>query len=548
MGLLVPAPPPILKVTLLGKDAVPAGMAAVEGGPYRLTGWLRPSMEQVPLTPFFIDRHEVSNRDFERFLRDGGYRRRELWKHPFVKDGKTLPFDEAMALMVDTTGLAGPRSWANGSFPQGRENYPVTDVTWYEAAAFAEWAGKHLPSIFEWDKASRNGTNSAIGRTYPWGTVTEVDITLRANFRQAGPMPVDSLPSGMSMWGVSHLAGNVKEWLLNRNEDGYAVSGASYDDVAYAFGLVGSYPGFFSAPTLGFRCAKGPEQGAIVLATNHTEIPQYTPVSHAEFEHIRRRYAYDKVNDAKVIERKETVDWIREKVTYTGGDGSVATLYLYLPKGLAPPYQAIHFIPAGDVALGFRPLSASIESGVTSLMRSGRALFGVVLTGYLERERKSPAPAPNSPEAVDEMVHYVTDLRRGLDYIASRPDIDAKKIGFYGPSAGADTGLVVAGLEDRYAAVALAGAGIRAVAFRNFEARTELTRLNFAARISAPALMLHGLYDESHPLKTEAEPLFKLIPEPKELVVFQGGHIPTPQVLFPTLNAFFDKHMGPVGK
>src|SRR5581483_7181965 len=219
-GLLVPQPPPKLDVKLWKKSEAPEGMAFVPGGDYKITGWSRPSEQSVPLAPFFIDRAEVSNREFAQFIREGGYRRRELWKVPIVKEGRTLTWEEAMAEFHDTTGLPGPRRWAQQKYADGQDDYPVTGITWYEAAAFAEAHGKRLPTIFEWDKTARNGVSDSLGVAYPWGVAPEGDdITARANFRGRGTMPVTSLPAGMSAYGAYHLAGNVKEWLLNRYDD-----------------------------------------------------------------------------------------------------------------------------------------------------------------------------------------------------------------------------------------------------------------------------------------------------------------------------------------
>ena len=75
---------------------------------------------------FWLDRYEVTNRQFEAFVSGGGYRRPELWKQPFVRHGKTLSFDEAMALFRDRTGRPGPSTWELGSFPEGHADYPVS--------------------------------------------------------------------------------------------------------------------------------------------------------------------------------------------------------------------------------------------------------------------------------------------------------------------------------------------------------------------------------------------------------------------------------------
>ena len=70
-----------------------------------------PGLEHLPevhLPDYWIDRHEVTNRAFKRFVDDGGYRRAELWREPFLKDGRTLTFDAAMAQFRDATGARAP--------------------------------------------------------------------------------------------------------------------------------------------------------------------------------------------------------------------------------------------------------------------------------------------------------------------------------------------------------------------------------------------------------------------------------------------------------
>ncbi len=545
-GLLIPQPPPKLELKLLKISDVPAGMVPVPGGNYRITGWSRPSEQTVMLAPFFIDRAEVSNRDFAQFIRDGGYRRRELWKVPIVKDGRTLTWEDAMSEFHDTTGLPGPRRWAQQKYADGQDDYPVTDITWYEAAAFAEARGKRLPTIFEWDKAARNGVADSMGVAYPWGIAGEgEDITARANFRGHGSMPVTSLPAGMSAYGVYHLAGNVKEWLRNSYDSGFAAAGGAWDEPVYQFGQFGSYPGFFNAQNFGFRCVResgASDQGEFRLTSNST-VPVYKAVDDAEFARIAKLYDYPAAPlDAKIAEVKETEEWTRQRITYSSS-GRTALAFLYLPKGFKPPYQVIQYIPAGDVASGRRPLTTSTEVVLGPELRSGRAVFAVALEGYLDRPRTSP-----SPEAVEDLVPdiiaSVTDIRRGLDYLATRKDIDSTKVGVYGPSAGSVHGMIVTGLDHRFRAVAFMGVGIGA---RAVQYPAPINRINFAPRITAPKLLLHGKYDEADLLVTQGEPLYRLMPEPKRLEIFESGHIVPADQAIRALNTFFDQTLGKVG-
>ena len=88
-----------------------------------------PGLDHLPpvsLPDYWIDQHEVTNREFKRFVDDGGYRRAEFWREPFVKDGRPIAFDEAMALLVDTTGTAGARNMGTGRVSGGQDDYPVT--------------------------------------------------------------------------------------------------------------------------------------------------------------------------------------------------------------------------------------------------------------------------------------------------------------------------------------------------------------------------------------------------------------------------------------
>src|SRR5207249_1714355 len=123
----------------------PTGMVSVPGGEYRLGAWRRPTDARVKLDGYFIDKFEVSNREYREFVNAGGYLKEQFWTHPFVKQGRVLSWEEAMKHLGDRTGLPGPRGWSNQSFPEGKADHPVTDVTWYEAAAYAAFRGKNLP-------------------------------------------------------------------------------------------------------------------------------------------------------------------------------------------------------------------------------------------------------------------------------------------------------------------------------------------------------------------------------------------------------------------
>jgi formylglycine-generating enzyme required for sulfatase activity len=127
--------------------------------------------------------------------------------------------------------LPGPRHGLNQEYPQGKGNSPVTNITWYEAAAYAEFSGKKLPTVFQWVKAARNGKYQVYDLVMPWGIKSPNENVLqRANLESNGTIAVDSLEFGISPFGCYNMAGNVKEWCLNETNEGFVTTGGSWFD------------------------------------------------------------------------------------------------------------------------------------------------------------------------------------------------------------------------------------------------------------------------------------------------------------------------------
>lgn len=166
-SLLIP-PPLRVEMKLMEAAKIPERMVFVPGGEYRLVAWRRPTDARVRLDDYFIDQFEVTHQEYKEFISAGGYLKKQFWKYPFIKAGRTLSWEEAMREFKDRTGLPGPRNWLSQNYPEGQAHYPVTDLTWYEAAAYAAFRGKQLPTIFQWEKAARNGAASFTGLTMPW--------------------------------------------------------------------------------------------------------------------------------------------------------------------------------------------------------------------------------------------------------------------------------------------------------------------------------------------------------------------------------------------
>jgi formylglycine-generating enzyme required for sulfatase activity len=539
-----------IAVKLLEAARVPEHMVFVPGGPYKLVGWGRPTPAEVHLDDYFIDQFEVSNREYKEFVSAGGYRKKEYWKQPFLKDGKELPWEEALRHFQDRTGLTGPRGWSNQEFPEGKANYPVTDVTWYEAAAYAEFRGKQLPTIFQWEKAARNGATTIFwGSVMPWGSGgSQDDPHRRANFLGRGTLPVDSFEFGMSPFGCYHMAGNVAEWCRNRRPAGFTITGGSWRDPANLFGSLGQFPGWDSRDSLGFRCVRsaGPaagDQGGMPL-NDDEQVPQFKPVSEAQFKTFLRFYEYDPSPlDPKVVDVQETAEWRRELLSFVGAGGERALAYLWLPKNFPRPLQVLNYKPGGSVYQGLTvPQETEVVCG--PFLKSGRAVFVVVLKGM--KERKLPPdfvdPKPTTVKYREMVVFDTVDQLRGLDYLATRPEVDRSKIACFALSMGGYDVVQIA-VESRYRSVLMLSAGIARDAG---EWIPEASPVNFVPYIRVPKLMIHGRYDEGALFKTSAEPLYRLFSEPKRQKVFDTGHFPPLELWVPVAKDWFDETLGPV--
>jgi formylglycine-generating enzyme required for sulfatase activity/dienelactone hydrolase len=523
---------------VLQPDTVAEPMMRVAGGETDVNLPGLDHLKPLQLGDYLIGRHEVTNRAFKRFVDAGGYRRRELWKHPFLARGRELSWTDAMARFTDRTGRPGPAGWEAGGYPEGQADHPVTGVSWYEAAAYAAFADAELPTIYHWSRAA-----------FTWGGAGIVPLS---NFDGRGLAPVGQY-RGVGPFGTSDMAGNAREWCLNQAGSERYILGGGWNDQTYAFNDAYAQDPFDRGPTNGFRVVKYLSDENLATARRpiarlFRDFAKERPVSDQVFAAYRRMYDYDQTRLNAVVDtaREQTDDWIRERVTFDAAyNGERMAAYLFLPKRGRPPYQAVVFFP-GSNAIHDRSSSKDISVRVFDfIIKSGRAVVHPIYQSTYEREDSLKSDYADSTYFYrDHVIMWAKDLRRTIDYLETRPDMDSARVAYYGVSWGGYLGGVLPAVEPRLKAVILVVAGLE---FQ--QGLPEVEPINFLPRITMPVLMLNGEYDHYFPVETSQRPMFRLLgtpPDRKRQVISEGGHfVSRPELVRETLD-WLDRYLGPV--
>jgi len=141
------------------------------------------------------------------------------WEYPFVLDGDTLAWEDAVARFTDRTGRPSPSTWDLGGYPEGQDDYPVAGVSWYEAAAYAKFAGRSLPSVHHWRRAYGS-------RFFPEHVIPQ------SNLNSDAAAPVGE-HAGIGPFGTYNMVGNVREWTYNAVGEDQNTLGGGWNDPEY---------------------------------------------------------------------------------------------------------------------------------------------------------------------------------------------------------------------------------------------------------------------------------------------------------------------------
>ena len=271
-----------------------------------------------------------------------------------------------------------------------------------------------------------------------------------------------------------------------------------------------------------------------------------TPVPDAVFEFFLRQFRYDPAPLAAKIEAEETNMIGRmQTVTFAAAyGGERMTAQVFLPEGGRKPHQVVLIFP-GSNAIHTRVFNPLDMRRIDFIVRAGRAAVLPIFKGTYHRGGDLHTDYPNeTAQHRDYMIMWARDLGRTIDYIETREDLDASKLGYYGLSWGGYMGSIMPAIEKRIRANILYVAG-----FTFQRALPEVDAINYVTRVTQPTLMLNGELDFFFPVETSQKPMFELLgtpPEQKRRLIYPGGHsVPRVETIKETL-AWLDKYLGPV--
>jgi eukaryotic-like serine/threonine-protein kinase len=540
VGEFVAAPftAPKMNFALDAEAAAPAGMSRVSGGPWAdfigFVGLVGP----YNLPAYYIDRYEVTNREYQKFIDAGGYQNRKFWTEKFVRDGQEMKWEEAMALFRDTTGRAGPSTWVAGHYPEGQADYPVSGVSWYEALAYAAFAGKSLPAFAQWYAAASSNETDYVVQT--------------SNISLSKIEPVGTF-QGLGPYGTYDMAGNVREWVLNDTGDGTKfILGGAWNSQTYLYADPQALSPLDRSPENGFRCVRNtapmPAEALRPVKALERDFSSFRPASDQVFRAYQAFYAYDKTPLNAKVEGvvHETADWREEKITLDAAyDGERMAAYLFLPKKVRAPYQTVVFCPSARVLALHDSRDLGDVQFFDYIVQSGRAVMYPIYYGTYERQQKTVYVG-----AAQKLTYFVNrskDLGRSLDYLDTRQDIDKSRIAYLGVSMGSAEGVIYATIAQSRLKTAIfldGGYFLDAPPPGGDQA-------DFAPRLKLPVLMVNGKDDYVFSVARSQNPLFRMLGTPeadKRHVVLDTPHDVTeerPRLVKAVLD-WLDKYLGRV--
>jgi dienelactone hydrolase len=332
----------------------------------------------------------------------------------------------------------------------------------------------------------------------------------------------------INLYGLYDVAGNVREWCVNpgRGDQGRLAMGGGWEDAEYLTNNLLFRPEFDRTPSNGVRLFSLADDDTTLarlsgpqLRVERRDFRGFKAVGDAEFAVYRRMYDYDhRPLDAKVEAEGVREHYRWQKVSFSAGYGFERMIaYVLLPKNATAPFEPVILWPPG-YAISHKvsePQGLLFDELFGFIAQNGRAVVVPLFKESYERDSTHARAIPSTPDTTaqfrDHVVMWIKDLRRTVDYMETRKDLKADRIGFFGISWGGQIAPIALSMEPRIKAAVLNTGGYSVVA----TPFPEVDAANYSPRVKVPVLMLSGQHDNSiFPYEVSQRPFFEALGTP----------------------------------
>jgi len=479
-------------------------------------------LDPINMNPYSISKFEVTNQEYYEFLNSDAYNDPKNWPFPIVIEDKTIDFDDVKLFFTDQYGAQGPSNWNYGNFPNGQKNLPVTGVSWFEAYAYSKYRGLSLPNIYQWENAA-----NLSGST---------NLIKRSNFSKEQLIEYDD-PTTNNIFGIFNLAGNVREWMSNPNNDSNknrAILGGCFLDETYSYNDYYSQDAFDRSIGNGIRLVYNPmgtpEINNESFGVDVRDFLNTEDVSDEVFKYYLSQYEYEYSDKNITTENIDTLSngIVIQKYEMPAGYGDgkeILSGYVFYDKNIKDKYKPIIYFP-GSNALHTPKDSNMVEgfpSRVIYLIKEGYALIHPIYKStYSRQDNQRSDYGDMSDQYKEHVIMWGKDYKKSIDYIFTRKDFDSSKLSYYGVSWGGFMGNILLAIDERVKSAVLLVAGLE---FQ--KCKKEVDAHYYTRRIKIPTIMLNGKFDQYFPYETSQIPMYKLIDveeENKKHFIYESGH------------------------
>ena len=452
------------------------------------------SHENLLIKPFYMDKYEVSNKDYKEFVDANGYYREEFWPVDLMHEGKKISFNEVKTSFVDKANFPSPKDWYQGTYENGKDLYPVSGISWYEASAYAKFRNMSLPSVAEWFYA--------FDRNRPERALKNANIN-SYNYTKSR-IESDSENNN----GIFDMAGNVREWVSNNIKDNQSrgILGGSFADDTYVPFDFYSQNAWNRSSYNGIRLVKKIESdnsGEIFYKREKLRnFYENYRTTEKEWDLIESLFMYDKNN----------INFEQLNTSKVTGQEFYCTSSNIITSNMTMPVHHLRADPEikSKKALIYFPGSNALyrdkityPTWMTEMVNSGvDVIFPENLSTYSRQDGMQTDIGNTSMNYRDHLITWVKEVRYAVDYAIQ----NGYEPHYFGVSWGGQVGVNILAIEDRFKTGILYVGGISLD-----DVREEIQPEKYAARIKTPTLLLNGRYDFYFPYQSSQLPLYNLM-------------------------------------